>query len=103
MLGFKNFESAAIPIAGVGLLRSIHKDQFAVNRLQIKGQAALRSGMLCLPRKSQKPLHLPPSGLPWLFAPQPFVLPPRLRGEGWTERVAHHAALSTLKHTFGPS
>jgi transposase-like protein len=40
MLGFKNFKSAAITIAGVELLRRIHKDQFALNRLQIKGQAA---------------------------------------------------------------
>jgi transposase-like protein len=40
MLGFKNCESAAITIAGVELLRRIHKDQFALNRLHIKGQAA---------------------------------------------------------------
>jgi transposase-like protein len=40
MPGFKNFESAAIAIAGVELLGRIHKDQFALNRLQIKGQAA---------------------------------------------------------------
>jgi hypothetical protein len=30
----------ATTIAGVELLRRIHKDQFALNRLQIKGQAA---------------------------------------------------------------
>ena len=40
MLGFKNFESAAITIAGVELLRRIHKDQCALNRLRLKGQAA---------------------------------------------------------------
>jgi transposase-like protein len=40
MLDFKNFESAAITIAGVELLRRNHKDQFALNRLQIKGEAA---------------------------------------------------------------
>jgi transposase-like protein len=40
MLGFKNFESVAITIAGVELLRRIHKDQFALNQLQLKGQAA---------------------------------------------------------------
>ena len=39
MLGFKNFESAVITIAGVELLRRIHKDQFALSRLRIKGQA----------------------------------------------------------------
>jgi transposase-like protein len=30
MLGFKNFESAVITIAGVELLRRIHKTQFAL-------------------------------------------------------------------------
>jgi transposase-like protein len=40
MLGFKNFESAVIMIAGVELLRRIHKNQFALSRLKIKGQAA---------------------------------------------------------------
>jgi len=40
MLGFKNFESAVITIAGVGLLHRIHKNQFALSRLKIKGQAA---------------------------------------------------------------
>ena len=40
VLGFKTFESAALTIAGIELLRRIHKDQFALNRLQIKGQAA---------------------------------------------------------------
>jgi len=41
MLGFKNFESAAVTIAGVELFRPIHKNQFALNRLGIKDQAAL--------------------------------------------------------------
>ena len=40
MPSFKNFESAAITIARVELLRRIHKDQFALNRLRLKGQAA---------------------------------------------------------------
>ena len=40
MLGFKNFESAVITISGVELLRRIHKNQFALRRLKIKGQAA---------------------------------------------------------------
>ena len=40
MLGFKNFESATITIGGVKLLRRIHKNQFGLNRLRIKGQAA---------------------------------------------------------------
>ena len=39
MLGFKNFQSAAITIAGVELLRRIHKDQFALGRLRLKDQA----------------------------------------------------------------
>ena len=40
LLGLKNFESAAITIAGVELLRRIHKNQFALNRLKIKGKTA---------------------------------------------------------------
>jgi transposase-like protein len=40
MLGFKNFSSAAITIAGVELLRRIHKDQFFLSRLRLKDQAA---------------------------------------------------------------
>jgi transposase-like protein len=40
MLGFKNFESATITIGGVELLRRIHKNQFGLSRLRIKGQAA---------------------------------------------------------------
>jgi transposase-like protein len=40
MLGFKNFASAAITIAGIELLRRLCKDQFAVTRLRIKSQAA---------------------------------------------------------------
>jgi hypothetical protein len=59
MLGFKNFQSAAITIAGVELLRRIHKNQFALSRLRIKGQASPRSGMPCSPRKSQT-ITLPP-------------------------------------------
>src|SRR5450756_556142 len=40
MLGFKNFSSAAITISGVELLRRIHKDQFSLNHLRLKDQAA---------------------------------------------------------------
>ena len=40
MRGFKNFESAAIAIAGVELFRRIHKDQFALSQLRLKSQAA---------------------------------------------------------------
>jgi transposase-like protein len=40
MLGFKNFASAAITIAGIELLRRIHKDQFALRQLRLKDQAA---------------------------------------------------------------
>jgi hypothetical protein len=38
MLGFKNFESATITIAGVELLRRIRKDQFALGILRLKDQ-----------------------------------------------------------------
>ena len=40
MLGFKNFSSAAITISGVELLRRIHKNQFSLNHLRVKDQAA---------------------------------------------------------------
>jgi transposase-like protein len=40
MLGFKSFSSAAITIAGVELLRRIHKVQFSFSRLRLKDQAA---------------------------------------------------------------
>ena len=40
MLGFKNFNSAAITLAGVELLHPIRKGQFAIRRLQLKDQAA---------------------------------------------------------------
>jgi transposase-like protein len=40
MLGFKTFASAAITIAGVELLRRIHKGQFTLGRLHLKDQAA---------------------------------------------------------------
>jgi transposase-like protein len=40
MLGFKRFDYAAITIAGVELLRRIHKGQFALGHLRLKEQAA---------------------------------------------------------------
>lgn len=40
MLGFKNFQSAAITIAGIGLLRRIHKRQFTLGGLHLKDTAA---------------------------------------------------------------
>ena len=38
LLGFKNFASAAITIAGIELLRCIYKDQFALSRLHRKDE-----------------------------------------------------------------
>jgi transposase-like protein len=38
MLGFKRFSTAAITIAGIELLRRIHKGQFNLGRLRIKGR-----------------------------------------------------------------
>jgi transposase-like protein len=40
MLGFKNFDYAAITIAGVELLHRIRKGQFALHRLRLKDRAA---------------------------------------------------------------
>jgi len=47
MLGFKNFSSAAITIAGVELLRRIHKEQFSLDHLCVKDELRPRSGMQC--------------------------------------------------------
>jgi hypothetical protein len=40
MLGFKRFETAAVTIAGIELLRRIHKGQFNLRRLRLKGRSA---------------------------------------------------------------
>ena len=40
MLGFKRFCTAAITIAGIELLRRIHKDQFNLRELRVEGQTA---------------------------------------------------------------
>jgi hypothetical protein len=40
ILGFKNFNSATITLAGVELLLRIRKGEFALSRLQLKDQAA---------------------------------------------------------------
>jgi transposase-like protein len=40
ILGFTRFDYAAITIAGIELLRSIHKGQFAPGHLRLKDQAA---------------------------------------------------------------
>jgi transposase-like protein len=40
MLGFKQFETAAITIAGIDLLRRIHKEQFNLRRLRLKSRSA---------------------------------------------------------------
>jgi len=40
MLGFKRFETAAITIARIELLHRIHKGQFNLRRLRLKGRSA---------------------------------------------------------------
>jgi transposase-like protein len=40
MLGFKQFETAAITISGIELLQRIHKGQFNLHRLRPKGGSA---------------------------------------------------------------
>ena len=40
MLGFKRFSTAAITIAGIELLRRIHKGQFNLRRLRLKDRSA---------------------------------------------------------------
>ena len=39
MLGFKRFKTAAITIAGIELLRRIHKGQFNLGRLHLKDRS----------------------------------------------------------------
>lgn len=48
MLGLKNFDCAAVTLAGGELLHRIRKNQFAVGRLRIKDQtpSAIRSAVL---------------------------------------------------------
>ena len=40
MLGFKRFDTAAITIARIELLRRIHKGQFNLRRLRLRGRSA---------------------------------------------------------------
>ena len=40
MLGFKRFRTAAVTIAGIELLRRIHKGQFDLSRLRFKDRSA---------------------------------------------------------------
>jgi transposase-like protein len=40
MLGFKNFDRAAITIAGIELLHRIRKGQFALGQFRRQGQSA---------------------------------------------------------------
>jgi hypothetical protein len=58
-LSFRNFESAAIPIAGVELLLRIHKDQLALNRLRLKGQTAPAIWHAVLAAQEPKPASPP--------------------------------------------
>ncbi len=63
MLGFKNFQSAAITIADIELFRRIHKHQFALHQLRLKIRLRLQSGMRCsLPNRHGHPIpfHTPP-------------------------------------------
>jgi transposase-like protein len=40
MLGFKRLRTAAVTIAGVELLRRIHKGQFSLTRVRLKDRSA---------------------------------------------------------------
>ena len=50
MLGFKWFRTAAITIAGIELLRRIHKGQFDLRGLRLKDRVRLLSGTRCWQR-----------------------------------------------------
>ena len=51
MLGFKWFRAAAVTIAGIELLRRIHKGQFNLDRLFLKDRSApaVRNAVLAAP------------------------------------------------------
>jgi hypothetical protein len=70
MLGFKRFDYAAITIAGVELLRRIHKGQFALGSLRLKDQAALAIWNAVLPCVDQSFSKTSFCTLK-LFAPEP--------------------------------
>jgi hypothetical protein len=59
MSGFKSYESAAITIAGIELLRRIHKNQFALSALLLKGQAAPTIWNAVAVPKYQEPRSVP--------------------------------------------
>jgi transposase-like protein len=69
MLGFKRFDYAAIPIAGIELLRRIHKGQFALGSLRPKTRLPPLSGTLSSRHRSilLQDLTLPIE----IFAPEP--------------------------------
>ena len=47
MLGFKDFDRAAVTIAGIELLYRIRKGQFALGHLRIQAKVSLPFGMRC--------------------------------------------------------
>jgi hypothetical protein len=57
MLGFKRFRTAAVTIAGIELLRRIHKGQFNLGRLRLKDRARPPSGMRCWRRRKMSPIE----------------------------------------------
>jgi transposase-like protein len=65
MLGFKSFASAANAIAGIELLRRIHKRQFALSRLRRRGQAApaIWNARACCINAKWLPRSLPSNSL----------------------------------------
>lgn len=50
MLGFKRLSTAAVTIAGIELLRRIHKGQFNLGRLRLKDRSRTAVWMRCWPR-----------------------------------------------------
>jgi hypothetical protein len=87
MLGFKNFASASTTIAGIELLRRIHKRQFALGRLRVKDQAGQPSHMA----------HHLVASIPWY---RQIILPRFMIGifteEQATVSAAYRRGISTL-------
>jgi len=55
MLGFKRFRTAAVIIAGIELLRRIHKGQLNLGRLVLKIEVRPPSGTRCWRRRKMSP------------------------------------------------
>jgi hypothetical protein len=79
MLGFKQHRNAVITIAGIELMHHIHKGQFQLRRLGVKGETGPQSGT----RYSEpdgSASHPTRMSACHAFAPRPAITPQPVRG-----------------------